>query len=203
MFACNLPPLPMYTVPKQTSIRRSECFLSSELRGKWMCWLWAGLSPLKTLETHRLSVDYKYAWESIHVWRWGTEKLRKTLEESRSPSMFIFIYYSHLFFFLFLPAAAHVHCTHFMHTYTHTQVQTERGRKTNVPISKLSVLFFSDHPSGAVLCVIASVVLLWLAWLYICHFRSTREAMERSGTQVCLSCWADCPIQSFIHYLLV
>lgn len=154
MFDCNVKPLtnlsphPRYTIPVQTR-DGNECFISSELKGgigASVCSILlfllhgTGPSPLKTLETHWLSADYKYAWKSIHVWQWGREKLRKTQEESRGPGMFIFIYYSHLFF-LSLPSAAHTYlCTH---TGTYTRMHSKRknmSRSANYP-------FFTLRPS--------------------------------------------------------
>lgn len=118
----------------------NECFISSELRGgigESVCSILlillhgAGLSPLKTLETHWFSADYKYAWKSIHIWQWGSEKLRKTQEESRGPGMFIFIYYSHLFSFSFFPLL-HVHILPYVwtHIYTHRHTHRLRHRHT-------------------------------------------------------------------------
>lgn len=123
----------------------------------------AGLSPLKTLETHWFSTDYKYAWKSIHIWQGGA--LRKTQEESRGPGMFIFIYYSHLFSFSLFPLL-HI-CTHslpYLYTHTHTCTHTHKtdsgtdahmhaqqereGEKEYVQISKLSILFSPTIPVG-------------------------------------------------------
>ena len=133
----------------------------------------AGLSPLKTLETHWFSVDYKYAWESIYIWQWGKEKLRKTQEESRGPAMFIFIYYTHLFSFsLFplqhmctythFPTHAHAHTKHthrVRHRRTYACTARERGRARICPDQQINHSFLSDRPSGAVQCVIASALL--------------------------------------------
>lgn len=192
-------------MPEPTRVG-NECFISSELRGgigESVCSILlillhgAGLSPLKTLETHWFSADYKYAWKSIHIWQWGREKLRKTQEESRGPGMFIFIYYSHLFSFSLFPLlhmctnSLPYLCTHIHKhthtdsgTHTHAHAQQERGRERICPDQQIIHSFLCDRPCGAVQYVIASALLWRLARLYICHFRSIREAREQSETQV-------------------
>lgn len=118
----------------------------------------AGLSPLKTLETHWFSADYKYAWKSIHIWQWGERKIEKNTGRAQRPWNVHLHLLQSFILFPSLPSAAHVHI---FTAHTHRQKHIyacaagERERETEkeyVEISKLSIPFSPTVPVG--LCTV-------------------------------------------------
>lgn len=137
---------------------------------------------------HRFSTDYKYAWKSIHIWQWGRKKIEKNTGRAQRP-VNVHLHLLQSFILSLSLSSLWCTCTHaHFPTYacTHTHTTRERERK-KCPNQQIIHSFLSNCPCGAVQCVMASALCWWLARLYICHFRSIREAREQSKTQVHLS----------------
>ncbi len=140
---------------------------------------WRPTGSVQIINMHR----NQYIFGSGGEKNW--EKHRKRAEALECSSSFITVIYS-LSFASLLHTRAHTH-THSlpylpMHAHTrtdtHMHAQQETGRERMCPDQQIIHSFLSDRPCGAVQCVIASALLWRLPRLYICHFRSIREARE-------------------------